>query len=1022
MNSHFKNFATMSKRGNKMMKKLTLTLLGLMSFAAVAADTGNIYEIKPWYSDGVQGCVTNYDYSADKPLTGGDKLWFVIRVLDSNWSTAGTTSLTNWTWPRYLNTGMQSESAAWAAAAPKIGIVVSGRTVGATIENIGPDEYLNSKYDEDQGGTSPYFTDIICSYTVQPGDFALPIRLAADGNGTPIDGRDTTSKHIPFIINGNLWSWYTEGSSSGPKLSWEWADLQSIAYAGYRTTPEGGQRTADYDLSQAGFFAKTIDFTNRANDEGQPRWYAAAESWRGVREGSTEVEPSFATITLTGVSSDKTTLYVWSEKDEVIKLASGEPITMKSKDGSGEIERTVYTVEFAAGEMTKTIPLQAVAAEGASTSLVLSEFKGFRTLGSGGNIPDEDYLTIPVSVIERPQPNVKVTATLTDTFAVPANPDGWKTPVGTVKLTISGGYPGDTLAVTLTPSIADGNTEAWSDYVRIAGSSANYENTDPVVFSYSKSGTSANDRKFADGEEITETVYVFGLGADSHTSVGGIKIAPTIDAAAAETGFFHDLTPLNIRLNPEVPSVAVAKVEADGNFKRRFDIKVSDNHKNTLDPRGYTISYWYTNTVTGAVSDPKDLNGKWRLDGNYMLVSVDDATVKPEISFTPGRYIVYFNVVTPGDPVGDVLSTEGSTNISVSEPARANAVIVLDTGTTAETGKYDESDESTISVKVALSAQYPDANLWAFLAPVAGSGTAERSGGSVVTNAETTIGMKIEMGRLESEVGGLLVIDGKGGTGSILSYDIVLCTSEQFNANNIVSSYQSQTFKLTVNNVAPVISDVNLNGFPMNEFEGHNFTRLIPAGRSNVIKPEINDVIADIKGDMILTLNARNDSGDLLTPVTITNSTDTMTAEFKNVVFNTEGKWTAKIKATDKDGGKSNEYTFTFNVREPSVTIGSATSYFEEYVESATSATLPLSLSFYDSAAADGIVVKVTVKPPTGSNPGRFVLDEAYRNDIDGYPERSVSSRWTAPRAAAQPASPSRRRLSTRVFQRSIRP
>ncbi len=978
MNKILVKSKTMSKKGKNMKKKILLPIIGLLSFAATAADPAHILEIKPWYSDGTQGYVTNYSYSAENPAQGGEKLWFVIRLLNNGWST-GTPPSTAWTYPTYSGTLFSKDSAAWVASAPKIGIVVSGRTVGATIEAIASDTILNMK----PGTNSGYITDIVCSYTVQPGDFALPIRLAADGKGTPIDRTETMGGFTPFIINGNLWQWTFPGGTD--EIVWEWAAPTGVLST-YTNVPEGGKRTTDYDLTGAGMFVKTVDFTNRGNEVSLPRWYAAGTCWRGVHENSPDAEPSFATLTLTGVSTKEVTLYVWSENDNVIKMGSGEGVTMKSKDGLSITNSIVYTVTFAAGETTKSLPLQAVGLEGAGTNLVLSEFKGFRTLDDG--TPEEDYLTIPVAVIEKKKPSVKVQTT-TDRFAVPADPDAWVTPVGSVTLTISGGYEtvNDTLTVTLTPSIVDG-TPGWSNYVHIASDGTSWTKDGPLVFTYNKSGPSTNDRKFANGEDITETVYVYGLGADRHTSVGGVRITPVLDDAAAASDYFQAPTALDIYLMPEDPVVSGVNAEADGNFKRRFDIQISDNHKNTIDDRGYTISYMVSNTVTGAVlTDFAPMDGKWKLDGNRMLVSVVDSTTKPEINYTPGRYVTVFRVATPeGDRYSTrVLTATDSVEVNVAEPARSSAVIVLDDGTTADTGKYDESDDTVIPVKVVLSAAYPAANVWAFLAPVAGSGTAERSAGNIVTNAATSIGMLIAQGELESELGGLQIVDGKGGTGSALSYDIVLCTESQFDPGKLIQNYQSRTLRITANNVAPAISDVMLNGIGTAEFDNHYFTQLIPVGRTNSIKPNITDVAADIKGNMVITLNARCETGDILTPMTITNTTETMTAEFKNVVFNTEGRWTVKVKATDKDGGASNEYSFSFTVKEPNIGIGNESNYFEDYFENDTGAVLPISLSFFDTAT-NQIVVKVTVKAPSGTNPGRFVLADTYRKDIEGYP------------------------------------
>lgn len=968
MNKILVKSKTMSKKGKNMKKKILLPIIGLLSFAALAAgESGHVYEVRPWdYDNG--HILPNGQSSIDSPMPGNgqDKFYFIVRLLNSNWMQPLST--VNWDLP---SPKLGSFDVHWTAHRPKIGIVVSGRTVGAQVEDVVPDSTFN-------GTLGAYYTDIICSYEIKSGDFALPVCLAADNNGTPISAAGASQL---YIVNGDYWNWKNVNGADDVIF-----EYPTSIPSGYSKDPEGETRQMD-DMSKCGFYVKTIDFTGR---EDKSTWYSDTV-WRGVHEypDETSAEPDMASITVdtslvAGQSTLGMKLYVWSDDPDVIDLPDGTDTTVYYPASNGDYDPTntkeqkVYAINISSVNSSFTI--KAIGANGAATKLYLSQYKGFTYTGNRLN---EDYLTVPVAVIEKKKPSVKVQYTTTDRFTVSANPDAWVTPVGTVRLMISGGYAtiADTLTVTLTPSITDG-TLGWSNYVHIASDSTSSTQDGPLVFTYDKNLTSTNDRKFANGEEIIETVYVYGLGADSHTSVGGVMITPTLDDAAAASNYFQPPTALNVYFDAEQPTLSVVNVEADGNFKRKFDIKVSDNHKNTIDGSGYTVSYWSTNTVTGAVSDPATLKGKWKLDGNRVLVSVDDATKKPEISYSAGRYVTVFRVTTPA---GDVYSTTCNTTVNVAEPARASAVIVLEDNTTVDTGKYDENDDTVISVKVKLSSAYPDANVWAFLAPVAGSGTAERSAGNIITNAATTIGMLIPQGELESDIGGLQVVDGKGGTGSTLSYDVVLCTESQFDPNKLVEGYQSKTLRITASNVAPAISDVMLNGIGTAEFDNHYFTQLIPVGRTNSIKPNITDVAADIKGNMVITLNARCETGDIMTPVTITNTTEAMTAEFKNVVFNTEGKWTVKIKATDKDGGVSNEYSFSFNVKEPNIGIGNESNYFEDYYENDTGAVLPISLSFFDTAT-NQIVVKVTVKAPSGTNPGRFVLADTYRKDIEGYP------------------------------------
>ena len=896
MTANLDAFATMSKKGNKMKKKLLLPIAMMLSLVGNAADTGYIYEIRPWQNEGSQGRVLAASgYTADNPAKGGEKLWFVMRVLNSNWSSCVANSVTNWTYPKYLGTIGGSESAAWAASAPKIGIVVSGRTVGATIEAIGPDTYLNSAATPAKSG---FYTDIVCSYTVQPGDIALPIRLAADNNGTPIDSTDTVSSFKPFIINGDLWKWYDAGNGT-TELEFEWATFGTpTQQAVFSSGPEGDARVADSDLSKACFYVKTVDFTDRANENGT--WYKDGTAWRGVHEGGTSVEPSLASITITGTSTDAVKLYVWSEDDNVIKMASGTSTTMKSKDGLSTIDRIVYTVEFAAGETVKTVPLQAVAAEGATTSLVLSQFQGFRTMGSGA--PETDYLTIPVAVIEKEKASVTAVSA-SEKVTVPADADAVSTPIGTITLKISGGYQtqAGTLSVTLTPSLQDG-TEGASNYVHIAASDdgAAWSGADPLVFNYASDPSAANyDADFAAGNDITETVYVYALGADEHTSTAGhaIYFTPTLDAAAEASHYFAATTKAVMYFQPAKPALSVpADYSAVGGTSRAFEFTVGDNYKNFSNAAGYTILY----KQKASDNEFKELAGKWKPNAQGVLVSTADSTKLPALTYAYAEtpYTSVFKVKTPG---GDLESNEATTTVTVSQPAVAMAYVSADGGTTFTasatfTEDFSQADGLEVPVHVTLSETYSDP-LWAFLA-VTDPAMTNFVAGSVLTNSAGAVGMKIANTGPESAEGYITLLDGGKGSGNNIQFNVILCTQETFDPAKIDTYFQSgNTLTIKMKNAAPKVNAVTMDGLTSVYTSGDTMQTPAAQGVDKKFTFEIGDVTADLGKDFAMKYQIQESdgtgaSGELKGNPAETNVTHT---------FQSPGTATVRMWVKDKD-------------------------------------------------------------------------------------------------------------------------
>ena len=176
------------------MKKLLTPVISLFSLAAAAAsETAHIYEIRPWDYAKHQILPNGYRTSAD-PLTGGE-FYFVVRLLNSGYSTSSEPT-NPWTL-QYVGAG--SEAVDWEMRPPKIGIVVSGQTREAKIVAVAPDStynyYAKTPY-------TTYYTDVICSYTIEPGDFAMPVLLALDKNGTP-SINDSGSGLV--LVNDDIW-------------------------------------------------------------------------------------------------------------------------------------------------------------------------------------------------------------------------------------------------------------------------------------------------------------------------------------------------------------------------------------------------------------------------------------------------------------------------------------------------------------------------------------------------------------------------------------------------------------------------------------------------------------------------------------------------------------------------------------------------------------------------------------------------------------------------------------------------
>ena len=203
---------SMSKRGNTMKKKLLLPIIGLFSLVA-SAEVAHVYEIRPWDNTKIH-VSTNGQSSVEHPINS--EFYFVIRLLNPGWSANDGSATNAWNFVLTDAYALKSRAEEWNSFPPQIGLVIGGVTRYAEVIDCFPDAGINTS---DQ---SKYFTDILCRYTVKPGDFALPVRFAQDRFGTPI------------TINNAGGEIYLDTRNGRWRLAW-----------GYGNLEDGGHRRLD---------------------------------------------------------------------------------------------------------------------------------------------------------------------------------------------------------------------------------------------------------------------------------------------------------------------------------------------------------------------------------------------------------------------------------------------------------------------------------------------------------------------------------------------------------------------------------------------------------------------------------------------------------------------------------------------------------------------------------------------------------------------------------------------------------
>ena len=153
---------------------LAMAFMGNAALAATVDAQGAIRSIDRCNEYGVVQPAGTIETS----LTVGDKAYFRIRLENHNsqaiWKSWNQSPYTNRSNPWYFWDDISGLQIDPVQAGIKVGVFVSGRFTQADVIDVIED--IRSIDPGDGGG--PWFTDLLCSYTVQPGDLALPLTLA----------------------------------------------------------------------------------------------------------------------------------------------------------------------------------------------------------------------------------------------------------------------------------------------------------------------------------------------------------------------------------------------------------------------------------------------------------------------------------------------------------------------------------------------------------------------------------------------------------------------------------------------------------------------------------------------------------------------------------------------------------------------------------------------------------------------------------------------------------------------------
>ena len=968
-----------SEKGSKyMMKsrfiKAIVCAVGLFgASAAIGATEGSIYEFRPVNSENV----TQSAYATiDSPMSSGRDIYFRMRLIRDSASDDGR----QWVMA-YAGFGTGSVGD-YIFDPLRIKIFVSGREEVA--------EYYSQATDTESG-----FTDIVFKYTTKPGDFALPIVLGvkrADGMVVPANEAEDAGYTFAFE-NDSLWKIVTSSSySANPTVPTSWETANMFMWAGGRpvSSPDG-DRDNTSNLENCGFYVKTVDFNSN--------WLEDGVAWRSIYENSTLSYDDLA-VNLEAVApvEKETTLYVWSDNENVVKIDGGESILINKGNGVSEYVN-VGTVVIAGGAtVSSNFKIRGVA-RNQTAKIILSAYKDYHYYKGGTNERKTDYLSVPVKCIEPLPPSVLIDIdTGNSTYTVNANSD-YLTKVATLKVHLT--QPASqNVTVTVVPKFEDGyDISNIGRYVRIT-KNVNSESVSTLP------NAGNVDVTIPAGSTANQLIYVFALRSDEHTRGDGhqIQFAASVPSDVMSAVGIQELGTAGMWIDADKPTV-IPQVSGDevlevtANEPTEFSVRVSDTYADAGDQEtGYTIRF------------KSDSTSQWVETNGYIVVNGElrqkNTNQRPMLTWPiRGEQTSRIQVISP---ISGKESEQITFKVNVTE-ARAFYLSTVDGSTTFNEGDF---------VRFKLDLSKPTSlgsDVFAFLLCETAGITADKFGSMqrcVITDANVadpgSVGIQLSNTTL-SELGSFQVLDGlnqKNG-GQALRFSVVLCQSQNWDPAKRINTYStSQRLNLTVFNVEPVWTGVTLNGFdPVRNAETgiYEFTEEYPMNMALEIVPMIDDVEYDLRNKFQIRWEAKrsgsntskngylaHESTTLKRPSSSSSKTlipdgELITDNGFTFNFPGEGLWTVTLKMADKDmtDFSTNTVTFTVNIlNKPSVIVKTE----ESYNEADTKAKISVGLNYFESD--DPLVVRLTVDPPAGSgaNPGRFKLDQALKSTISGYP------------------------------------